>query len=130
MEVSSLNSLQLAPRPDRSGEQRAEALAEKRREATAREVARAEEGRERAADRLADVREAVARVLGANTRLSIARSETSLDFVYRAIDIDTGEVVNEWPQDTFVELVRGVSEDVRIDANARDGMGTMLDRVA
>lgn len=130
MEVSSLDNLQFTPRPDRSGEMRAEALAEKRREATAREVQRAEEGRERAADRLADVREAVARVLGANTRLSIARSETSLDFVYRAIDINTGEVVNEWPQDTFVELIRGVSEDVRIDTNARNGVGAMLDSVA
>ncbi len=126
MEVNALTQTPSAPRQDRSGEQRNEALAQKRRAQTQEEVARAEESRARAADRLAEIRESVARVLGANTRLSISRSETSFDFVYRAIDIDTGEIINEWPQDTFIELVRGVSEDVRADVEA----GLMLDHVA
>ncbi|NWG93533.1 MAG: flagellar protein FlaG [Parvularculaceae bacterium] len=89
-------------------------------------AARAEAAKARSADRLAEVREAVARVLGANTRLSISRSESSADFVYRAIDVDTGEIVNEWPQEVFIDLIRGVRDDVRSDVDA----GLMLDRVA
>lgn len=126
MEVNALTQSQSATRTDRSGEERNQALAEKRRALNAEVAARAEDAKARSADRLAEVREAVARVLGANTRLSISRSESSPDFVYRAIDIDTGEVVNEWPQDIFVDLIRGVRDDVRTDVDA----GLMLDRVA
>ncbi len=126
MEVGNLSKAPSAPPPDRSGDQRNEALARKRRELSAEQAARAEASKARSADRLAEVREAVARVLGANTRLTISRSESSFDFVYRAIDVDTGEIVNEWPQDKFVGLVRGVGEDVRTDVDA----GMMLDRVA
>lgn len=135
MEVSRLSPSPAAPNTrdagaDRSAEQRKEALAENRRAQSAEQIDRAEAARARSADQLAELREAVARVLGANTRLSISRSETSLDFIYRAIDIDTGEIVNEWPQDTFIELVRGVREDVRTDVDAGHELGTMLDRVA
>lgn len=125
MEVGSLTNAAFAPRPQQSGEQRSEALAENRRQANAEQVARAEQAQARTADRLAEVREAVARVLGANTRLSIARTN-AFDFVYRAIDIDTGEVINEWPQAVFVDLIRGVRDDVRTDVDA----GAILDRVA
>ncbi|MFZ5617047.1 MAG: flagellar protein FlaG, partial [Pseudomonadota bacterium] len=135
MEVSRLSPSPAAPNTrdagaDRSAEQRKEALAENRRTQTAEQIDRAEAARARSADQLAELREAVARVLGANTRLSISRSETSLNFIYRAIDIDTGEIVNEWPQDTFIELVRGVREDVRTDVDAGRELGAMLDRVA
>ncbi len=126
MDVGNLSNAGLAPRPDQSGEQRSAALAERRRQSSAEQQARASAAQDRSADRLAEVREAVARVLGANTRLSISRSASSPDFVYRAIDVDTGEVVNEWPQDIFVELIRGVRDDVRTDVDA----GTFLDRVA
>jgi uncharacterized FlaG/YvyC family protein len=126
MEVTAATQSYPAHRGERSGERRNEALAEKRRQLNAEVAARAEEAKARSADRLAEVREAVARVLGANTRLSISRSETNLDFVYRAIDVDTGEIVNEWPQDVFVDLIRGVGDDVRTDVDA----GLMLDRVA
>ena len=126
MEVNALSHSQSAPRPDRSGEQRNEALAQKRRESTLDHIQRAEDSKARASDQLAQLREAVARVIGANTRLSIMRADNSLGFVYRAIDVDTGEIVNEWPQDTFVELVRGVREDVQADIDA----GLMLDHVA
>lgn len=131
MEVNALSQSPSAPNlrnggANRSGEHRNEALAEKRRELSQDQIARAEDSKARAADQLAELREAVARVVGANTRLSISRSENSLNFVYRAIDVDTGEVVNEWPQETFVELVRGVREDVRTDVDA----GLMLDHVA
>jgi len=110
----------------RAGEARREALAESRRNVTERELARVDESKARSAEQLAELREAVARVVGANTRLSIARSANSLDFIYRAIDVDTGEVVNEWPQDGFIGLIRGVRQDVRADVDA----GLMLDRVA
>lgn len=126
MEVNALAQAQVAPRPDRSGDQRNEALAQKRRELTNDHIARSEDSKARASDQLAELREAVARVTGANTRLSISKSENTHSFVYRAIDVDTGEVVNEWPQDIFVGLVRGVREDVKIDVDA----GLMLDHVA
>lgn len=126
MEVNALLQSHSAPRADRSGEERNEALAERRKALNAEVAARAEAAKARSADRLAEVREAVARVLGANTRLSISRSESSLDFVYRAIDVDTGEIVNEWPQEVFIDLIRGVRDDVRSDVDA----GLMLDRVA
>jgi len=126
MDVNALSPSPPVPRTENSAERRSDALAEKRREATQEHVARAEAARARSADHLAELREAVARVLGANTRLSISRSETTLNFVYRAIDIETGEIVNEWPQDRFIELVRGVREDVRTDIDA----GLVLDRVA
>ena len=126
MEVNAVSQQQPASRPDRSGDQRNEALAQKRRELTNDHIARTEDSRARASDQLAELREAVARVTGANTRLSISRSENSNSFIYRAIDIDTGEVVNEWPQDIFIGLVRGVRQDVKIDVDA----GLMLDRVA
>ncbi len=125
MDVGSLTNAAFAPRPQPTGEERSAALAESRRQTSAEQVARAEQAQARTADRLAEVREAVARVLGANTRLSIARTN-AFDFVYRAIDVDTGEVINEWPQAVFVDLIRGVRDDVRADVDA----GAFLDRVA
>lgn len=126
MEVNAVSQQQPASRPDRSGDQRNEALAQKRREHAQNQIARTEDTQARASDQLAELREAVARVTGANTRLSISRSENSNSFVYRAIDIDTGEVISEWPQDIFVGLVRGVRQDVKTDVDA----GLVLDRVA
>jgi uncharacterized FlaG/YvyC family protein len=114
------------PRIDTAGRERSAALAENRRAATEQRIDRAEESRAASSERLAEVREAIARVVGANTRLSVTRSESSNDFVYRAIDAETGEVVHEWPQDHFIALIRGVSADVRTDVDA----GLMLDRVA
>lgn len=126
MEVNALMQSPPAPRTDRSGEERSQALSDKRRALNADVIARADEAKARSADRLAEVREAVARVLGANTRLSISRSDGTFDFVYRAIDVDTGEIINEWPQEVFVDLIRGVRDDVRTDVDA----GLWLDRVA
>ncbi|MEZ5895914.1 MAG: hypothetical protein R3C51_05870 [Parvularculaceae bacterium] len=114
------------PPLDEAARERAAALAESRRAASAEQVARSDESRAQRTEQLAEIREAIARVVGANTRLSVARSQTTPNFVYRAIDIDTGEVVHEWPQDRFVELIRGVQQDVRVDIDA----GLWLDRVA
>jgi len=126
MEVNALSQSNPAPRTETSGERRNSALADKRRELTQEHIARAEDSRAKAADQLAELREAVARVIGANTRLSITKAADSQNFVYRAIDVDTGEIVSEWPQDVFVDLVRGVREDVRADIDS----GLVLDHVA
>lgn len=128
MEVHAL-SHSAAPRGELAGERNA-ALAEKRRKSTEAQLARADQAKARAADRLAEVREAVARVIGANTRLSISRSESPFAFIYRAIDIDTGEIVHEWPQSRFIDLVRAVSEDVRADVEAGREIGSVFDRIA
>lgn len=125
MNVGQVTSPTSVPRLDQEGEARAAALAEKRRAASAQQSARADADRVRHAEQLAELREAVSRALGANTRLSIERRE-DLGFVYRAIDKATGEIVHEWPEETFLALVRGVREDVRTDVDA----GLMLDDVA
>ncbi|MEZ5921512.1 MAG: hypothetical protein R3C60_09200 [Parvularculaceae bacterium] len=124
--MNPLSQTSSAPQTDSSPGGRNDAAAEARRRSAAELAQRQQESQARTADRLSEVREAVARVLGLNTRLSITRPENSLNFVYRAIDIDTGEVVNEWPEDRFIDLVRGVSQDVRTDVNA----GAILDSVA
>jgi len=74
-----------------------------------------------AEDSRAEQRDAARSVLeqaiGANTRLSIARSDSADTFIYRAIDRDTGEVIQEWPPAQFARLLeeqgaRGVSEEI------------------
>jgi flagellar protein FlaG len=126
MEVGKTNSTSATAPIDQAGQERSAALAEKRRALSAEQVAKSDAARAERAEQLAEIREAIARVVGANTRLSVARSEMTANFVYRAIDIDTGEVVHEWPQDRFIELIRGVQQDVRTDVDA----GLWLDRVA
>ena len=126
MHVNPPSQTPSAPQTDSRPGGRNDAGAEARRRSAAELSQRQQESQARTADRLSEVREAVARVLGLNTRLSITRPENSLNFVYRAIDIDTGEVVNEWPESRFIDLVRGVSQDVRTDVNA----GAILDSVA
>ncbi len=130
MEVNATLQSSFAPRNPTSGgasgAARSEALAENRRTQTQDHIQRAETSRANASDQLAELREAVARVVGANTRLSIAKAEQGAEFIYKAIDVDTGEIVSEWPQQIFIALVRGVREDVRADVDA----GLILDHVA
>ena len=126
MQVGNSTSAPIRPRGDGAPTQTADAREAARRQRAADEATRERAAQDRSADRLEEVRVAVARVIGANTRLSISRSENSPRFVYRAIDIVSGEVVFEWPEDKFVDLIRGVRDDVRTDIDA----GTILDRVA
>ena len=109
-----------------AGTDRAEALAARRREAVADSAASAEAARGRATEALAATREAIARAIGANTRLSIASADGPGAFVYRAIDVETGEVVHEWPEGAFLQLLRGVRDDVQTDVDA----GLILDEQA
>ncbi len=106
--------------------ERSAALADARRQSSAAAIDRAAVSEARSTEQVAETREAISRALGANTRLSIARDPGSPRFVYRAIDVDTGEIVHEWPQERFIDLVRGVREDVRTDVEA----GLLLDRTA
>ncbi|MGF1545168.1 MAG: hypothetical protein ACFB00_11815 [Parvularculaceae bacterium] len=79
------------------------------------EAAAADEARARSAETLAATREAIARALGANTRLAISPNENAPGFIYRAIDVDTGEVVQEWPEAQFVDAVRTARADVEAE---------------
>lgn len=97
--------------------QRTAALADARRRASAAALQSAEAAETRKADQREMVRSILERAVGANTRVSIARNDSALTFVYRAIDIDTGEVVREWPPVEFAQLLRengaaaGLAED-------------------
>ena len=109
-----------------AGQARNDALAEGRARNISQSTADAETQQARAAEALAATREAIARAIGANTRLSISRGAGATEFIYRAIDIDSGEVVQEWPQGAFLNLIRGVREDVAADVTA----GLVLDETA
>lgn len=113
-----------APNANAAASNRTDALAARRREAVAERTAAADAARARASQELAATREAIARAIGANTRLSITRSDAPGAFVYQAIDVDTGEVVHQWPQGAFLQLVQGVREDVNADVQA----GLLIDQ--
>lgn len=89
-------------------------------------TANAEGQRARADEALAATREAIARAIGANTRLSITRGDGATEFIYRAIDIDSGEIVQEWPQGAFLNLIRGARDDIATNVTA----GLVLDETA
>jgi uncharacterized FlaG/YvyC family protein len=126
MDVTQANSSIATPAIDAAGRERAAALAEKRAASTEQKIEAGDASRNKAAEALAATREAIARALGLNTHLSITRSTSAPTFVYRAIDNATGEVVHEWPEETFMELVRGVRTDVETDV----GAGLLLDKIA
>ncbi|MEL6362931.1 MAG: flagellar protein FlaG [Pseudomonadota bacterium] len=109
-----------------AGAERSAALAENRRAATEQQVQQADASRTRSAQALAETREAISRALGLNTRLSITRASDASTFVYRAIDVNSGEVVQEWPEEAFVDLIRGVRSEVRASAE----QGLLVDDLA
>ena len=85
--------------------ERTQALADARRRASQSALANAEAAEARRADSFENARDILSRALGANTRLAIARQDESLTFVYRAIDVDTGEIVREWPPADFARFL-------------------------
>ena len=102
--------VQNAATPVDAGADRLEALAQARRRLQAEKLQAQQSSREAQSQQLQASREAIARALGVNTRLSIERTNTQDVFVYRAIDRETGEVVNEWPPQQFAELIQSVIE--------------------
>lgn len=118
-----------AGQPLDAGADRVAALADARRRAQANQLESARVSQENQAQKLAESRDAVARAIGANTRLSIERSSQSDIFIYRAIDNTTGEIVREWPPQQFAEFVRdqqlGLSGDISTIST-----GTLVDEQA
>lgn len=68
------------------------------------------------ADRLQRTQQLVSELVGANTRVHVDRRENAPGFHYKAIDVETGEVIAEWPF---------VPEDAEGGA---EGEGVLLDR--
>lgn len=110
----------------RSGQERTAALADARRHAQQAHLQSAQEAETRQSEQFAKASEAVQRALGANTRLSIARNEAAGIFVYRAIDRDTGEVIQEWPPEQFVRLVEALNAEMRQEI-AEEVLGAIYD---
>ncbi|MEL7491555.1 MAG: flagellar protein FlaG [Pseudomonadota bacterium] len=124
-----IDSAGAAARQIDSGAERSAALAAARKRAQAAQLAEAQVARESQSEQFAISSEAIARAIGANTRISIERTAASDIFVYRAIDTNTGEVVREWPPQQFAEFIRDLQPavtDARFDAEA----GAILDQSA
>jgi|GEM_PF-3220959 len=93
------------------GVERTEALAQARKQLQSDQLQAAQTSQQSRSELTAASREAIARALGANTRISIERTDAQDIFVYRAIDRDTGEVINEWPPHQFAELLRSAQTE-------------------
>lgn len=111
-----------AARPD-PGAERAAALAERRRHLSAEGQRSAEAANARRTEQIAAARDAVADAVGANTRVAITRAPASPVFLYRAIDSNTGEVVQEWPRLEFLALNRAAQA-----AAAQTARGAAIDQ--
>ena len=98
--------------------ERNQALAQARQRATQGALQRAEQAESQRADSRQNVREIFEQALGANTRLSITRDEVGPTFVYRAIDVDSGEVVHEWPPAEFAAFLAENGNNIDLAALA------------
>lgn len=108
--------------------QRSAALADARRRASQAALQSNEAAEMRRIEQREMVRAIMEEAVGANTRLSIAKSDAADTFIYRAIDMDSGAVVREWPPVQFTRLLEqdGTVTDVTADAAA----GLMIDEQA
>lgn len=106
--------------------ERNQALADARQRSTQNALQRAEQAESQRADSRQNARAILERALGANTRLSVARDESSLTFTYRAIDIDTGEIVREWPPAEFANFLAENGGVIDLDSLA----GSVIDEEA
>ncbi|MEL7485825.1 MAG: hypothetical protein AAGJ87_01270 [Pseudomonadota bacterium] len=112
-----------------AGATRNEALAAARRQARDAQLDAARVSQENRTEQIAASRELIARAIGADTRLSIARSASNDIFVYRAIDRESGEIVQEWPPQQFAEFVRGLVESATLsDDAAAAAVGAVINR--
>ncbi len=108
MDITQINNNAAAARHVEQGQERAAALAEARRRSSAEVRQDAVESTARQEELLAASRDVIARATGANTKLSITKSEESGVFVFKAIDVETGEVVLQWPPEQFAALVKSL----------------------
>lgn len=125
MDVGKANENPVLMSQLKAGAKRVAALAKARRETSAAQVEAERAAQVRRTKALAATRAAIAKALGVNTRISIARGQSSFAFVYRAVDINSGEVVKEWPPERFVEFVNSV-----IPGASDDLAGLLVDREA
>ncbi|MEO1252977.1 MAG: hypothetical protein AAFW81_11610 [Pseudomonadota bacterium] len=106
--------------------ERNQRLADARSQSSESALARAEAAEARRADNRQNAREVLAEVLGVNTRISIERSTAPFSFIYRAIDVDTGEIVREWPPADFAQFL----ESQGLTAAGLDAAGLTVDESA
>ncbi len=85
--------------------QRSQALADARQRSSHVALQTADASQARKAEQREMLRSILEQAVGANTRLSIAKPEGADAFVFRAIDVDSGEIVREWPPAQFVQLL-------------------------
>ncbi len=108
---------------------RAAELERARRSATATQVENAESAKARRTEQFRESSELISRAIGANTRVEISAGQGSNPFTYRAVDIDSGEIVSEWPAEDFANLL-----SVLADANGSivgdSPAGILLDQQA
>ena len=108
--------------------QRTAALAEARQRASQSALQTAEAAQSRKAEQREMLRSILEQAVGANTRLSISRREGVDSFVYRAIDVNSGAVVREWPPVQFANFLQkhGASQSLAAEAMA----GLLVDEQA
>ncbi len=51
-------------------------------------------------------------VMSANGRLSIDQDKDSGDYIYRLVDKDTGEIINQWPREDILRRARVAREQI------------------
>ncbi|MEL6378479.1 MAG: hypothetical protein AAFQ29_01800 [Pseudomonadota bacterium] len=99
-------------------------LEQARRSASADQIAAAERDTRLRAERFRESTEIIQQALGVNTRVEIAEGDGANPYTYRAIDINSGEVVNEWPPVQFAALlgaaVSGESDGIAVIGIALD----------
>ena len=49
-------------------------------------------------------------LMGKNERLSIVRDEETGTFIYRSVDRQTGEIVNQWPAESMLQFKAYIRE--------------------
>ena len=58
-------------------------------------------------------------LMGKNERLSIVRDEETGTFIYRSVDRQTGEVVNQWPAESMLQFKAYIREATGIAVNRK-----------
>lgn len=133
--MNDITAISQTTRPDANftegADQRRAQLEAARRRASAAQVESAQVASEQRAEQFRAANEIVSRAVGANTRLEISSGEGSNPFTYRAVDIDTGEVVSEWPPEQFANFIAqlGAQLNAQLGGQAQ-GSGIVVDEQA